>query len=96
MMRFVAFVFVMTLAVAGNAMAQQQQPPQKTFEGYPCTKDCSGHEAGYKWAEDHDIDDPAKCGGTSQSFIEGCKAWANDAGADDNKSEEDADDGRED
>lgn len=48
----------------------------KDFHGYPCTKDCSGHEAGYSWAEEHDIHDPDKCGGKSQSFIEGCRAWA--------------------
>lgn len=22
-----------------------------TFKGSPCTKDCSGHEAGYKWSQ---------------------------------------------
>jgi len=48
----------------------------KDFHGYPCTVDCSGHEAGYKWAEEHDIHDPDDCGGNSQSFIEGCRAWA--------------------
>ena len=46
------------------------------FHGYRCTVDCSGHEAGYKWAEEHDIDDPDDCDGKSQSFIEGCRAWA--------------------
>jgi hypothetical protein len=46
------------------------------FHGYRCTDDCSGHEAGYRWAEDHDIHDPDDCGGNSQSFIEGCRAWA--------------------
>lgn len=45
------------------------------FHGYRCTVDCSGHEAGYKWAEDHDIDDVDNCVGNSQSFIEGCQAW---------------------
>lgn len=24
-----------------------------TFKGSPCTKDCSGHRAGYKWGELH-------------------------------------------
>ena len=48
----------------------------KTFHGYPCTIDCSGHEAGYKWAEEPGIDDPDDCGGNSESFIEGCRAWA--------------------
>lgn len=47
-----------------------------TFKGYDCTDDCSGHEAGYNWAEAHDIDDPDDCGGNSQSFIEGCRAYA--------------------
>ncbi len=45
------------------------------FHGYRCTADCSGHEAGYAWAEKHDIRDPDECGGNSQSFIEGCRAW---------------------
>lgn len=47
-----------------------------TFEGYECTEDCSGHEAGYAWAEENDITDPDDCGGNSQSFIEGCIAYA--------------------
>ena len=46
------------------------------FHGQPCTVDCSGHEAGYQWAEDHDITDPEDCGGNSQSFIEGCQSYA--------------------
>lgn len=41
-----------------------------------CTTDCSGHEAGYQWAEEHGIDDPSNCGGKSDSFIEGCESYA--------------------
>jgi hypothetical protein len=48
----------------------------QTFEGYACTVDCSGHEAGFEWAENKGITDPDDCGGNSNSFIEGCKAWA--------------------
>ena len=48
----------------------------RTFEGYPCTVDCSGHEAGYEWAEEKGLDDPDDCGGNSNSFIEGCMAYA--------------------
>jgi hypothetical protein len=48
----------------------------QTFHGYPCTQDCSGHEAGYNWAEQHDIEDPVDCGGNSNSFVEGCEAYA--------------------
>ncbi|HEX4852751.1 hypothetical protein [Arenimonas sp.] len=43
---------------------------------YGCTDDCSGHEAGYAWAERNGIDDPDDCGGRSQSFIEGCWDYA--------------------
>lgn len=56
-------------AVAGTTYADQGMP-------YGCTDDCSGHEAGYRWAEDHEINDPSDCGGNSQSFIEGCEARA--------------------
>ncbi len=59
------------------------ESPRRTFHGYECTQDCSGHEAGYRWAEQHDIDDPEDCGGDSESFIEGCKAYAEEQGVDD-------------
>ena len=48
----------------------------QSFKGYPCTDDCSGHEAGYEWAERKDDTDPDDCAGNSNSFIEGCRAWA--------------------
>lgn len=38
-----------------------------------------GHDAGYDWAQDKDIVDPADCGGNSQSFIEGCEEAAQEA-----------------
>lgn len=46
------------------------------FHGYDCTQDCSGHEAGYAWAEDKGVVDAEDCGGSSQSFEEGCRAYA--------------------
>jgi len=48
----------------------------KTYKGYECTQDCSGHRAGYNWAEEKGITDPDDCGGNSQSFIEGCWSYA--------------------
>jgi hypothetical protein len=45
-----------------------------------CTEDCSGHEAGYAWAEDNGITDPDDCSGNSGSFIEGCQAYAEENG----------------
>ncbi|MCA9361200.1 hypothetical protein KC845_01435 [Candidatus Kaiserbacteria bacterium] len=45
------------------------------FHGYNCTKDCSGHEAGYNWAMKNNIMWKSECPNTSKSFNEGCKAW---------------------
>jgi hypothetical protein len=48
-------------------------PAASQYSGkYGCTKDCSGHQAGYAWAQKKRIDDPAHCRGKSQSFVEGC------------------------
>lgn len=41
-----------------------------------CTEDCSGHNAGFEWARDQGVTDPSECSGDSQSFIEGCEAYA--------------------
>lgn len=46
------------------------------FGGYECTSDCSGHRAGYEWAQARGIESPDDCSGRSQSFIEGCQAYA--------------------
>jgi len=43
------FVAAAGLALCGSAAAQG------VFHGYPCTVDCSGHEAGYEWAEEHGV-----------------------------------------
>ena len=47
--------------------------PPAVFHGYDCTVDCSGHEAGYDWAEEHDITDRDDCPidpSNSHSFTE--------------------------
>ena len=45
------------------------------FKGYECTEDCSGHEAGYEWAEDNGITDEYDCNTYSTSFDEGCRVY---------------------
>jgi len=52
------------------------------FRSYPCQWDCSGHKAGYEWAEDKDIDEYADCRGNSQSFVQGCKVYVADQKSD--------------
>ena len=60
------------VAALGFTLAPAQA---QTFNGYPCTVDCSGHEAGYVWAERKGITDESNCSGNSNSFNEGCQAW---------------------
>lgn len=43
--------------------------------GYPCTSDCSGHLAGYDWAEDNYVSERSECDSPSQSFREGCYVY---------------------
>ena len=39
-----------------------------------CTDDCSGHDAGWQWAQDNDVTDSFECSG-SGSFEDGCQAY---------------------
>jgi hypothetical protein len=50
----------------------------QTFGGYDCSDDCSGHKAGFEWAERNDITDEYDCASKSVSFNEGCAAYADD------------------
>jgi hypothetical protein len=91
-MRVLSAAIALVIGVGGTAPVAHSQE----FHGYACTDDCSGHRAGYAWAERHDITDPGDCGGNSQSFIEGCQAYAeeheDDGSNDDDCDEEDSDD----
>lgn len=67
--------FLITIAALFIALPAQAE----TFKGYPCTKDCSGHKAGYEWAQRKGITDPSVCSGNSNSFVEGCIAAAQES-----------------
>ena len=48
-----------------------------TFHGYRCgATDCLLHQRGYQWGADHRIVNPKDCRGTSEEFVEGCRAFA--------------------
>ncbi|TPI27889.1 hypothetical protein FJ414_28305, partial [Mesorhizobium sp. B3-1-6] len=64
---------------------------QQTFGGYDCTEDCSGHKAGYDWAQQNSVSDTSDCSGNSQSFVEGCDAYVEDP----NRGSDEDDDGNE-
>ncbi|MCA9332133.1 hypothetical protein KC968_04315 [Candidatus Saccharibacteria bacterium] len=62
---------------------RSQSTSNSSFEGYDCTSDCSGHEAGYDWAEENDICSTYSSGdeydeGNSNSFNEGVTAYIDD------------------
>ena len=61
-----------------NDYYEEYEDEPVTSDNWECTGDCSGHEAGYQWAEDHGITDSDDCGGNSDSFIEGCEAYTNE------------------
>lgn len=80
-----------TLTSCGSAVSEeeryetaletaQDQMSDLSFEDVgitaDCTEDCSGHEAGFEWAKEQGIADPSECGGNSDSFVEGCEAYA--------------------
>jgi hypothetical protein len=49
-----------------------------TFGGLPCTDDCSGHLAGFRWAKQQRVKERSTCwggGSTSKSFSEGCEFY---------------------
>lgn len=47
----------------------------KRFKGSKCTDDCSGHSAGYDWADENEIYDLDDCTGNSKSFQIGCSIF---------------------
>ena len=63
---------------------------RSTFEGYDCTSDCSGHEAGFRWAKAKDITVGEHS--NSPSFAEGCHAYVDGGAQDDSDSNSDSDD----
>jgi hypothetical protein len=44
-----------------------------SFGPYRCEDDCSGHDAGWTWAQQKRVSRPTQCEGSgSNSFMEGC------------------------
>ena len=56
----------------------------REFGGYECTDDCSGHKAGYEWAEARTVKSKATCEAilyrtpNRNSFYEGCLVYVDD------------------
>lgn len=82
----------MIKALAIALMANVAVVNAATFDGYQCTDDCSGHQAGYDWAQEKDIDDISSCTTASQSFNEGCESFVNGGAGSITADDEDEDD----
>ncbi|MGY0574036.1 hypothetical protein ACTGJ9_025650 [Bradyrhizobium sp. RDM12] len=67
----------------------------REFGGYDCSDDCSGHAAGYRWAEAHNVTSESSCPlrGNGMSFYEGCLVYVEDPdrGADEDDDGDDID-----
>ncbi|WP_245463875.1 hypothetical protein [Rhizobium sp. NXC24] len=89
MQNWLAAVFAVGFLCVGVHIADAQ-----TFGGNDCTEDCSGHKAGYEWAERNAVTDESDCGGNSTSFEEGCKTFVQEPtrGADTDDDGNDIDD----
>jgi hypothetical protein len=75
MLRFVWVLVVTFLALNLGCESSTQSSPEADAH---CTEPenpydaGTGHYAGYEWAEKNN---PGTCGGSSQSFIEGCEEY---------------------
>jgi hypothetical protein len=65
------------LALLPMAIVCPASAQDRTFGDFECTDDCSGHSAGFKWAEKKGITTEADCpyANNSLSFQEGCQAY---------------------
>ena len=64
--------------VIGSFCLASHAADANTFGGNDCTDDCSGHKAGYDWAEQNGVKDGSECSGNSTSFEEGCQTYIED------------------
>lgn len=83
----VTVLIVLALASASANSWDSEDDGAEYFGDDLCTYDCSGHEAGYAWAESNGWDDESYCytvyGGyinNSPSFTEGCLQYLEDEG----------------
>jgi hypothetical protein len=88
MRRAAIIIGLAVLTVTSEARARE-------FGGHDCSDDCSGHAAGYRWAEAHSITAESDCPlrGGAFSFYEGCLVYVEDPsrGADEDDDGDDID-----
>jgi len=79
MRAYIVIVALAVLAISARIYTANRQ--DRTGAELSCTVDCSSYDAGYKWAEQHGIDDEDYCPDGDKSFYEGCVAYLGPSGA---------------
>jgi hypothetical protein len=98
-LRMRSAVFTATMGIVATCLLQLSDSVARTFGDNECTDDCSGHKAGYEWAEARGITDPSTCESilmrspNRTSFYEGCVTYTEDPsrGADEDDDGEEID-----
>ena len=73
-------ILLVSLLLGGPALTASA----REFGGHECTDDCSGHKAGYEWAESKNVQSEQTCNAilrrspNSTSFYEGCLTYVED------------------
>jgi hypothetical protein len=76
--------FMPKILIVGVILSAATPSIARTFGGYECRVDCSGHKAGYEWAEARGTTDEARCEAilrrwpNRNSFYEGCLVYVED------------------
>jgi hypothetical protein len=91
--------FAATVGMVAVCTFNVSESAARTFGDNECTDDCSGHKAGYEWAEARGITDASRCESVltrspnRTSFYEGCVTYTEDPsrGADEDDDGEEID-----
>ena len=71
-----SYILIGTLAIfVISTCVYTAHTQDRSAAGLNCTVDCSGYDAGYKWAKERDIDDEDYCPDGDKFFYEGCIAY---------------------
>jgi hypothetical protein len=62
-------------AAVGARTAMRGLTYEEVEGSVDCAEDCSGHNAGFAYAQEHDIEDDTGCKSGSASYVEGCEAY---------------------
>lgn len=73
-----ALLLCVALGAAFLILSYPVDAQDRAFGRNECTDDCSGHKAGYEWAEQRGHTVESDCTGNSYSFIEGCRTYVED------------------